>query len=292
MAAKRPKIAPRPDFESMGTGEGPEALAVDRYPTLETRRKVEVGQEFSVAFSLTEELVTPEVRVPDGTVTPEGKLRMDLPDDGEAWTIDVVMFAEGFSFRGPDAAKIRLPRQGNSAPALFRLIADPIASTEEVRTLHVTLWHKGAYLARVAQEIRVVDPAAASQAGNQRVSSGEQREDRPPPSEAIPLDLGLKSPELTVILLYGNAGHVADVVIDSPWLQPQRHRFQLPADTADRLRGYYSELSRKGRGVVVGPRFGGEASPQPPSAHTVAYAKGFGRTIYERLAPEPFKNAF
>ena len=268
-------------------------IPIDRYPTLETRREVRVGHEFSVSFSLTEQLLTPDVQVPQGTATPEGRLRLNLPDAGEqTWTIDVVLFADGFRFQGPDSAQIRLPRHGSSDAALFRLIPDPIDAPKASRTLFVTLWHKGLFLARVSRTIRVVNPSATRRADVPVAAAGAGADVEPSTPRPISVDLSLRPPELTLFVLHGKrrpTGDVAHVLIYSPYFQPLKFRVSLPSDTDGWLRGYFGELSRQGRGVVLTTSGGPPAATSP--AQNVAYAKGFGRLVYQRLAPEPFKNA-
>jgi hypothetical protein len=121
---------------------------ITRYPTIETQGQVTVGEEFSVLVSLTEEEITPEVEITQGTMTQSGQLDLSLPDQGP-WKIEVALFAEGFTFRdNNDTAKIELPHEGDSTPAIFHLTPQPIERPTQIRKLYATFWHQGKFLAR------------------------------------------------------------------------------------------------------------------------------------------------
>jgi tetratricopeptide (TPR) repeat protein len=79
-----------PDEKVEGNLEKPN---VERFPTIESPGEVSPGQEFAVQVSLTEEQLSPETRVQQGMLTPEGKLRLALPESDVGWKIDVVLSA-------------------------------------------------------------------------------------------------------------------------------------------------------------------------------------------------------
>jgi len=266
--------------------------SLERYPSVETQERVAVGKEFSVVFSLTEEQLTPEARVVQGEVTEAGKLRMELPGDAGPWDLDVVLLARGFSLRGPDAASIRLPRSGDSSAARFRLVAEPISGVEVERPLFLTLWHQGTYLGRVARSVKVVQADAVRTA--LPITPGEPSRSAAP-KERLALDLRSRPADLTLLLVHDTTPdhrRVATLLIESPHLQASRQKMEVPAETQAWLERQYAALAgwrRNARGQVVHLTGGsGENAVEPG----IAFAKGLGRTLYERLAPEAFKTAF
>jgi hypothetical protein len=275
-----------------------EKVLMERYPTFESPERVEVGQELSVLFSLTEELRTPEAAVTEGAVTPEGRLQLELPADADAWTIEVALLAPGFTIRGADSATITLPRSGSSSPARFRLVAEPIGMPEQRRPIFVTLWHQGTYLARVVRQVTVADPALA--ATGPALSSARAAGPAPVATAApLELQLGLVPADLTLLLLHDrhpDGSATVTLMVESPHLQPTRGRFDLPPDTSAWLGHQYealSALARVPRGTVVTPARGADLrSPEDTVEAHVAFARGFGRTLYDRLAPPAFKAAF
>lgn len=276
--------------------EAPEDVIVTRYPTMETQSRVAVGLEFTVQVSLTTEQITPDVSVRQGAMTAGGALELGLPDR-KGWTIDVALSAEGFSFRGGDTAKITLPNQGDSTPARFYLTPGPTTAAQEDRRLFATLWHEGRYLAKIQRTIAVVrSPGEGAAAPLAAI---------PPTPAPGPADRGAMTiastdatdaPDLTVYVRIAPnpvSPQISEILLVSRDLQIMRHDFPTPSGLAKWLAGYYQNISAAGRGVIVpGGRPGPAASPALQKDKNVALLQGLGQELYQKFAPDAFKQAF
>ena len=294
---------------------------VERYPTIEAQDQVNVDQDFNVLVSLAENLTTPDVYItqvgPDAQKAAEGTLGVKLPTTPEQtyWNIDVLLSAPSFLLGGSDSQTIRLPRYGgDSTPARFKLKAKSIAAEREEKTLYATFWHKGAYLAKVAKTIIVFDLARpntpATEAGEAAIgaafgsSAREVRQRLSPPAQSslqnTVADVGkspmsfwgqLEPPDLTVWLMrLPDSDDQQLMMLSSPHLQPSTHVIHGPerAQLEQWLQSYYGRFATASRGAQ---RDG--IQPQAPSKEqNIAMLQGFGRELYRRFAPDPFKQAF
>ena len=174
-----------------------------RYPAMEAPARVEPGQAFTVLVSLTEDRTAATAGVVQGDTTAEGALVLTLPD-AERWSLDVVLHAAGFAV-ARDTQPVVLTPSGDSAPARFRLTADPDTPPGTVRTVHATLWTpEGAFAGRFARDVRVGGPPGASPAMAASPAL---------PPTSVPaavtarapeaLDADVRAPDLTVEMLYG-----------------------------------------------------------------------------------------
>ena len=114
-------VAPqsRVDQIDLGSAAPPEEPFA-RYPTLEAPQRVTARQEFALAVSLTESLITAGVRVAEGGTADELAVDLSSLPASEKWTLDVVLAAPGFDLRnGRNFASIVLPNEGDSTRALF-----------------------------------------------------------------------------------------------------------------------------------------------------------------------------
>jgi hypothetical protein len=262
---------------------GPTTTRVERYPTIEAPDEVPVGQEFAVQVSLTVEAVTPGVPIESGETAsdpprpgappPAPRLVFRLPPDQESWAIDVVLSGHGFTFRaGTNLATIRLPKQGSSTVAAFPLRADPVPGDREARRLYATLWHQGAYLARVARAVTVVRGPPGPPGVAARPTPGRGR--------GAAFEPDRRAPDLTVFVLEdADRPGRGEIVLVSPHLQPSRHAFVLPPGLGTWLDAQYD-------------RFVAELVAGPSRDRTIPLLRGFGRELYARFAPRPFKDAF
>ena len=282
-------------------------IMVERYPTIECRDKVKTGQEFAVQVSLTEDLFTPQVRTtpnPDiemnVKVTAAGKLAVPLPNNEGPWKIDVVLSAPGFDFRDSETAQIILPRYGDSSVGLFHLTPKPIQTPKQVQKLRATLWHQGAYLARIVREVTVTNKSRGNlrQAqGFRSPSTGLTSQFDPPSStpkqedEKQAFNLGLQSPDMTIYLEHHFLPNRSMIAIHSKILKRFKGSFpRSPKVLSQWLDDYYGYFTRASQNMITLASYG--QSTQSEKEQNIALLKGFGRQLYEQFAPQEFKNAF
>ncbi len=308
-----PVLAPPQGTDSQAATSQPPPLF--RYPTVETRKRVTVGQVFSVQISLTEGQITPSVTVTQGKTNPAGALALALPEpqDSNGWAIDLLISAPGFEIIGSESASIELPEEGDSTVARFQLRAEAISPQTETLKVYITFWHKNAYLARVERTIEVlndtiapqplispqaIDPAPpASNLENQRAIARAPAARTPAPpgrdhptqkSQDIVLPVNLQAPSLTLLIQHGEPRTPSNVCIVSPFLQPSCDQFNLTTDFRPWLEHYFSRFNQVGQGRGVGL----PGQPLQQKEHNIALLEGFGRELYRRFAPEHFKRTF
>ena len=294
---------------------------LERYPTIGAQDQVNVAQDFNVLVSLTEKSMTPDVQIaqvgPDVQRAAEGALGVTLSTtpDQAYWEIDVLLSAPGFSLDGSDSQTIQFPRHGgDSTPARFKLKAKPIAAEREEKTLYATFWHEGAYLAKVVKTIIVFDPVRSSApstgAGEAAIGAAagsfasESRQRLSPPAQASsqktvaavgksPMSFWgqLEPPDLTVWLMrLPDSDDQQLMMLSSPHLQPSTHVVHGPerARLEQWLQSYYARFATASRGAQrdgVQPRVS-------TKEQNIAMLQGFGRELYRRFAPDPFKQAY
>ena len=98
---------------ALGKGDRRRQAGLSRFPTVEAPERVVAGVPFAVQVSLTEDEITPQVRLrpaPGGSATDAGALRLDATGGTDGVTIDVVLSASGFDFPdGRNKAAILVP---------------------------------------------------------------------------------------------------------------------------------------------------------------------------------------
>lgn len=252
-----------------------DTVSVERYPSVEAPEEVAAGREFAVQVSLTESAVTSGVKILGGKTTPRGALALPLPGDRDAWRIDVVLTGDGFVFReGANTAALKLPREGDSTPALFQVRARP-GGPRDVRTLYATFWHEGLYLAKAARPVTVVSALEEARAAAPMTAMS---------GRAVPLEAGSRAPDLTLWVLESTEpGRDAQIVIASPHLQVSSHVVPVSRDLPAWLDTQYARFTT----------LAGRAQESPAGREQARAAlRGFGRELYARQAPEAFKSAF
>jgi hypothetical protein len=282
-----------------------------RHPTLEAPRSVEREQVFSVLFQLTEKKRAEGHRIDPGlesAVTADGKLEVRLPDERPSpdepleWTLDVILSAPGFDVESPSTTEIRVRPEADSGVAAFKLRQKPLEDRPrpDDRSLQVTLWHRGTFLARVSRSVVVhfPEPAHFSEPAPAR---GEQ-----PAADAararvdvraeVPLDLALVPPDLTLYVQHHpdpGIGGYAEILVHTQHLSPRGpRRLTMPGDLRDWLTDQYSRFAELGRGTsLIGPAHGGATSPDDRKALRIALLEGFGETLYRRFATSESKQA-
>ena len=297
----------------------PASTTVERYPTMECPDQVKVDQEFALMVSLTEDQITPEVKIKSGQATPDGALSMQLPESTEGWQIDVVLSAPGFSFvKGSNNASIQLPPAGDSTPALFQLKAKQPRKPGKSETIYATFWRDGTFLAKVAKDITVTDPSAPKEVTTRSAkaeapaASSAESDTAPAPSvPAIgakpvvhatqsprPAPIGTESEpvDLTIYVLENldpDKPYQSEIIIASPWLQPSLQKYETPSQADKWLQFHYDKFV-KSLGKLVqsqGPNVSPDAA-KTARAQVQALMNGFGDELYQKFAPEPFKTAF
>jgi hypothetical protein len=263
----------------------PSSEPFTRYPTIEGPDRAKEAQEFALTVSLTEDLVTPEVRVSEGG-TEEGAVDLSgLPASERGWSLDVVLEAPGFELRdGRNAAAIALPRDGDSTRAVFWLTPDEIEGAEKERSIYVLFWHQGRFLAKSVRKTTVV---AAQTVGAESLSTASAGDATPSPG-AVPLSLSGQGADLTVFFI-DNGNGTANVLLGSPHLQYAHSR--LSVDPAH-LRWIEAELQKIAAHGARGVAAANGTPPPPRKELTTPLLEGFGRELYTKVAPEIFKLAF
>lgn len=288
----------------------------ERYPTIECPSDVAVGQEFAVQVSLTEEELTPEARVAQGTTNEAGQVVLPLAKSETGnWNLDVVLAVSGMEFtQGSNVGTLVLPEKGDSTVALFRLRAKPITVPEKTVKVLATLWHNGAYLARLERPLRVravttaQAQAPASPAppppGLVRGAVAAAKNAPMPASNPVPalppsaaqgdpalLQLGYMAPDLTLLLLHREGEEGDTLVVESPHLQPAHFTVPRVAGFPAWLEAQFRGVrARTGRGAAVEEP--GEAAAPRSREAAEAFLRGFGRQLYTQFAPAPFKEAY
>src|SRR5262249_37008318 len=175
--------------------------------------------------------------------------------------------------RGGNTSRIDLPRHGSSTPAIFRLRAARIVGSAQTRRIHATLWHNGTYLARIGRDVTITNsPSTIASSGAPATSPNQGR--------VATLEPDRSAPDLTVYILESRDGTgAAEVIIASPFLQPSRESYLVPAGLSGWIDAQYG-------------RFVAALASTPTKDRTIPLLRGFGRELYRRSAPPSFKEAF
>jgi hypothetical protein len=264
----------------------PAYTAIERYPAMTfDRDTVAPDQTLTVEFWLAEEALTPSIRIapgPNTEVTGGGAIATELPGVGP-WDIRAVLSAPGFALVEGEASQLlSLPALGPSSPALFVLMPEAIDKPE--RTIQVTLWHDGGYLARLSRTVRVVSGAAAV---TDKSKSGHSLRQRP-----ASLDSRILVPDLTVHVLYDDPATLGpgQVIVASPHFSPpSRLMVESMATTPDLdewLGDRYAEILAT---AISADQAGDGEAAGPVRQLAAARLRGVGCDLYRHFAPAPFK---
>ena len=283
-----------------------DVTTIERYPTVEHRDRVPVGQTFSVKVSLTEDLITPQVAATASKHTGKhsqakmikkddkgeaiwmslsNQLKVPTPTNGQdAWEIEVELSAPAFNFQGSDFLTITLPLQGDSEIARFRLTPKPIQGLEKKQKIYALLWHQGVYLARIMREITVTNQ---SWKGLQLVpgSISPKKE----PKQVLPLNL--RSPDLTLYLEHKQSPDSSRISLHSRRLQRVTGSFERTADLSKWLNNNYKQFALASQNIFRKTII----TKKPPKSEidkNIALMIGFGRQLYDKFAPQEFKTVF
>jgi len=291
---------------SVPTRSAPPLAPVERYPNIEAPDTVTAGQEIAVQVSLTSEQISPETKILSG-VESGGKLQLQMAEGERQWTLTVNLTVPGMEITrgGTNTAEISIERDSDSGVAVFYLRAQPLdaansAGRRDTRIL-ATLWHEGALLARLSRPLTIVSAApaatanAASGASSLRaaapaptahtLSAAAATQPGATPAAAVQLDPTLAAPDLTIIEnRVGNTLRLVFYSVSSP---------PVEADIADPdalhawINSHFKELASRGRGATAEPA---EADSGAAQLHAQDYLNGFGAELYDRFAPQAFKD--
>jgi tetratricopeptide (TPR) repeat protein len=292
-----------------GSSPGGRAIpTVERYPNIEAPDSVAPGHEIAVQVSLTAEQIAPETKILSGQQS-GGKLQLQMAEGERQWTLTVNLSAPGMEITrgGSNTAEITIDRNGDSTIAAFYLRAQPLDSSangkRDTRIL-ATLWHNGAFLARIGRPLTILDPNAQGVAGSQTSSLGASADrasaatPRPmastrnhvlPVSVAkapVSLDPSLEGPDITIVEnRIGNTlridFHSSDRSIGSVYAD-----ISDPIDLHNWINSHFAQMSTLGRG------FGNHSSSGQPGSsalHATDALNAFGADLYDKYAPPAFK---
>lgn len=302
-----PTLRGEPSAPKKAYPEQGEPRRVERFPTMEAPGEVDASEEFALQVSLTEDLITPDVKIKAGEKTEDGKLRLNLPHDQKSWALDVVISAPAFNLKGgKNRGRIELPLEGDSSPALFYLQAKAIEKSEMDARVYATLWYNGVYLAKIVKEIKIVKRSSAIRKTS--AEDGERVDLKASVNtntgkdvglggeiEPVALDFSMQQADLTVYILENldpDSPLDSEVIIASPYLQPTMHKFRMPRNYSDWIESKYSEFVQE----TIRVRTSGGAAAQGSSITThsesMKVLEDFGDELYDKFAPEAFKEAF
>ena len=288
------------------------AIEVVRHPTIDAPDDVVAGETVTVSIALTEEQLTPEVKVkaaPGSSVTADGALAMAMPAGAEQWPIDIDLFASGFDLAdgGKWSRRTTLYREGDSDVVRFDLKARPIAKDSKPGQFIARIYSAGRFLGSASRPV-VVRRTASVEAGAQGATAN--RAAAPlmlasvPPQQAVTGDVTLGSAnsdevaDLDVTILYDDPSGLGpgQIIIHSPHLAgPVTDTFSTPPQMAAWLDSEYRRLLQLGmslRGAVSLQQPATSSDPEAQKRFVTLAAEGFGDALYRDYVPEAFKDVF
>jgi hypothetical protein len=228
-----------------------------------------------------------------------------MTEEERLWTITVNLSAPGMEITGggSNTAEITIDRNNDSTIAAFYLRAQPVDSAANGRRetrIFATLWHNGAFLARIARTLTILAPTDQASAASQPPTSvpapasaaGLTAPTRihVPASIARPavnLELSLQAPDLTIVEnRIGNTlridFHPSDRSIGSVYAD-----IPDPNNLHNWINAHFAQMSTLGRG------FSSHAAQTGSSQlHAADALNAFGADLYDRYAPSAFKKLF
>ena len=304
---------PPPPIEHVQTGgfgdpsglpkPAPALAPVERYPNIEAPDTVTAGQEIAVQVSLTSEQISPETKILSGTQS-GGKLQLQMAEGERQWTLTVNLTVPGMDITrgGTNTAEISIARDSDSGVAVFYLRAQPLdaAGRRDTRIL-ATLWHEGALLARLSRPLTIVSgapapavsaavkpsvAAAAAEPTARTMQAAAPMHANAAVVPAVQLDPTLVAPDLTII--ENRVGNTLRLVFFSASSPPVEADIADPDALHAWINSHFKEMASRGRGIT--------AEPDPADAaaqlHAQDYLNGFGAELYDKFAPQAFKDLF
>ena len=285
-----PKARPGPPPEASES-----LVQVERYPNIEAPDTVYAGQEIAVQVSLTSEQISPETKILSGAES-HGRLQLQMAEGERHWTLNVILTAPGMEITrgGTNTAEITLAPDSDSSIAVFYLRAQPIVASNgdgkrDTRIL-ATLWHQGAFLARLSRPLAIVAAAPTMSAASNEGAASTQS--TPPESKlatpamaataptrpfsssspAVQLDPAIAAPNLTII--ENRVGNILRLIFYSPPNAPVEADIPNPDALHAWINAHYAQMASRGSGLVAEPA----DSENVTSAHLHArdYLSAFG----------------
>jgi hypothetical protein len=290
------------------------AVEVVRYPTIDAPDDVVAGETVTVSIALTEEQLTPEVKVkaaPGSTVTAEGALAVTMPTGTEQWPVDIDLFASGFDLAdgGKWSRPTTLYRQGDSDFVRFDLKARPIARDSKPGQFIARIYSAGRFLGSALRPVIVhrtapAETSAQDATANRAAAPAMLIQASAPPQPAVTGNLKLGStnsgdvPDLDVTILYDDPSGLGpgQIIIHSPHLAgPVTDTFSTPPEMAAWLDSEYRRLLQLGlslRGAVSLQQPAESSDPDAQKHFVTLAAEGFGDALYRDYVPKVFKDVF
>ncbi|WP_033838248.1 caspase family protein [Mesorhizobium loti] len=305
--------APPPATAPSPSGNGAEVEVV-RHPTIDAPDEVVAGETVTVSIALTEEQLTPEVKVkaaPGSSVTADGALAMAMPAGTDQWPIDIDLFATGFDLAdgGKWSRQTTLYREGDSDFVRFDLKARPIAKDSKPSQFIARIYSAGKFLGSASRPVIVqraapVEAAAPSATAQRTAAPAMLMLASAPPQQALTGSVQLGNaaadevPDLDVTILYDDPSGLGpgQIIIHSPHLAgPVTDTFSTPPQMATWLDSEYRRLLQLGLGLRSAVSLQQPAASSDPEAQkrfvTLA-AEGFGDALYKDYVPQAFKDVF
>lgn len=287
-----------------GNGIAKEFEHIETYPNIEAPDTIAPEQQIAVQVSLSAEQIAPETIIQRGEQK-NGKLVVTVKPDEEQAELTVNVSAPGLEFaKGSNSETIELGRDGNSTIAAFYMKVKVGANGElpEMRETKIlaTLWHEGAFVARLARPITIVavgglDAGAAPHASVARRNAGSAPVPAgtvaPARAVAASIDLTAQAPDLTIMEhRVGDILLIVLTVTDRSGMAPSEGAsMEWEIHDAPALHtwieAHFAGIARAGRGLGVSG--GGPASLQ---AATDALA-AFGNELADRILPADLHRA-
>ena len=288
-----------------------DAVEVVRHPSIDAPDEVVAGETVTVSIALTEEQLTPEVKVkaaPGSTVTPDGALAMAMPAGTHSWPIDIDLFASGFDLAdgGKWSRQTTLYREGDSDFVRFDLKARPIARDSKPAQFIARIYSAGRFLGSASRPVIVkrLQPAAPSVEASADTAPPVMLLASAPPQPALTgkVELGAGGmgdvPDLDVTILYDDPSGLGagQIIIHSPHLAgPITDTFSTPPEMAAWLDSEYRLLLQLGlslRSAVSLQQPAARSDPAAQKRFVTLAAEGFGDALYRDYVPKAFKDVF
>ncbi|RWF40844.1 MAG: CHAT domain-containing protein [Mesorhizobium sp.] len=284
----------------------PATEQVVRHPTIDAPDEVVAGDVVTVSIALTEEQLTPEVKVkaaPGTTVTEDGALRMAMPAGTEQWPIDIDLFASGFDLAdgGKWSRATTLYREGDSDFVRFELKARPIGQDSKPGQFIARIYSAGRFLGSASRPVTIARtriPAPGAEAATPAPAMLLASAPRQPLTGSIDLNGDGDVPDLDVTILYDDPSGLGSgqIIIHSPHLAgPVTDSFSTPPEMAAWLESEYQRLLQLGlslRGAVSLQQPAASNDPEAQKRFVTLAAEGFGDVLYRDYVPKVFKHVF
>lgn len=276
---------------------------IERYPNIEAPDTVAMGQEIAVQVSLTSDQLAPETKILAGSQH-DGKVQLQMAAGENQWTLTVNLTAPGMEFtRSGNTADITISRDGDSSLAVFYMRPTVSASAQSRRETRIlaTLLHNGAFIARLARPLTIVaainQPAA--QTSETALAASPQKPDAQPKAAlaraaapaastgpSIQFDPDLFAPDLTIV--ENRVGNILRVNFFSPHSAPVEADIPDPDALHAWIQTHYAQMASHGRGFEIADG----QTQSVPRQRASDYLNGFGAELYDRFAPQAFKDLF